>query len=95
MKPLPPSAAALIEGLLNVLDREVELLELRCGQLSSLSRAALQRDDGVLQDLLEEIHLLRGQLFVAYGSGIGDQIGFIEYLFPPIRIELYHSISSI
>ena len=55
MNTLSPGALALIDELVNVLDREVVLLDLRCGQLAGLARASIERDDETMESLLKEI----------------------------------------
>ena len=52
---LPRNVEPLVNELLQVLDTEIELLDLRCGQFSRLTQASIERDDQVLHDLLEEI----------------------------------------
>ena len=55
MNALPQGALALIDELIKMLDREVDLLDLRCVQLAGLSRASIERDDETMESLLTEI----------------------------------------
>ena len=55
MNALSPGALALIDELVNVLDREVALLDLRCVQLAGLARCSIERDDETMETLLREI----------------------------------------
>lgn len=47
--------APLVDELVESLDSEASLLELRCAQLEDLSTAALQRDEEAMEELLARI----------------------------------------
>ena len=55
MTDLPERALALVDELVKMLDREIDLLDLRCIQLAGLSRASIDRDDEAMEALLVEI----------------------------------------
>jgi len=55
MNALPDSALALVDELIKMLDREIDLLDVRCLQLAGLSRASIERDDEAMETLLAEI----------------------------------------
>ena len=55
MSSLPQGAGDLVDELTALLDEEIELLELRCSQLGTLTSATLERNDDVLETVLREI----------------------------------------
>ena len=55
MTDMPERALALVDELVKMLDREIDLLDLRCIQLAGLSRASIDRDDEGMESLLAEI----------------------------------------
>ena len=55
MNRLTEGAVELVDELVVLLDREIELLDKRHAQLEELSRATVRRDDEVLDPLLEQI----------------------------------------